>query len=268
MKETLALVATLTLILGCQDDAPPPAPAIEMAANPTPAPPPIPTPTPTPTPVEVAPAEEAAPTFTRSGEIPAGQGVLAALGAEGVDAQAMLGRPLEVGDGRFIVVATTGGNSPELHVAVVSDNAGGAQLEHHLPLTFETDIDAESEPPRIAAREVKDFDGDSESEAFLLVRFMTPPERAIGESQIGHYILLDLDPQLSIAISMETQRARASAQTRGAVIWRDANADGHDDFTVRVRDCYEDDDAPDGETCDRSEVVRHYDPATDSFPAG
>jgi len=198
----------------------------------------------------------------RSGEQPGGAAIMGALRAEGTEAAALLGRPQPVGDGRFLVVATSGGDRPSLTFAVVGDD-DGARIEATLPLELEEEVDAMNEPPNVAARDVDDLDGDGEREAMALVRYMTPPERAVGPAEIGHYFLFDLDPEPSIAFSEQTQRSQASMELRGHVTLEDGDGDGHPDVHIRYTDCI----AGEQPECERREAVHLYDPDTDRWSA-
>lgn len=246
---------------GCDDEAASPPPVAEPATLPPVTPsgePPAPD-TPAPEPREAdAPAAPEARTFTRSGERPGMQAIVTALEGD-LPHASLLGRPSEVGDGRFVTVASTDSESPTLHFVVVSEHEG-AQIEAVVRLPIEG-IDATyNEAPSVVAREIADHDADGETEVMMVVSWGGPPEPAIGAYGHKHYFIFDLDPTPSIAISVETLLGATFDEIRGHVRLRDTNGDGHPDVTIRFTDCSGPDD------CDRREAVFAWDEATDSWP--
>jgi len=265
-----ALVAAL-LLAACSDPAPAAPPAgggglVQSQARAPAAPAPRPTASPPPAQPAV-PTAPPTPAWTRSGKAPTLAMVKQALKAEGKPGATVLGKPLAVGDGRFVAAVHDGGGSVEL--LVLSESGGAAQVEGRAGVKLEGYWDGEGVLPSIAAWEAGDLDADGEPEAWAVVRYDTEPEPAVGNATVGLYVVLDLDPYARVAFQLKTQnlpQASTALELRTTVKYADASGDGHPDINVRAKECSDQQQGDDWKrVCETSHAVYNWDQSSDAW---
>lgn len=200
------------------------------------------------------PAEPAEVAQERGGEAPTFSMIRAKLGIAKQEKVRVLGKPLPLGDGRFVctICRQPGeglGEHARLIVLVVSRVADGARIESRVELQAgrshfagDEDDDADfgflagEDEPAVLARDVGDLDGDGEVEAWLVVKY-SEIERAVGEVQRKHTFVIDVDPAASVAFSRITSlwglESECDIDQTLRLRYRDVDGDGHPDIVLK-----------------------------------
>lgn len=232
--------------------------------------------------------DEPAPSaWTRSGNAPTFSMIRSALGSKKSAPVKILGKPMPLGDGRFLCVTLVPKDTEEAKVSalVVSENQGKAQIESRVELPagkseYEQDPDdpdaalifyvISGTNPKVPARKAVDLDQDGEIEAWLLLHYDSGPERMVGSQMRKMYYIIDVDPSAAVAFMTETSITPdgdvAAEGLTAKVKYKDLNKDGHDDIIVKgnrwVWEEFEEDDAQDDKSF---EHVHLWDAKSDTW---
>ena len=183
------------------------------------------------------------------------------------------GKPLALGDSRFVSVVFPGDPSADIipTVLVLSENGGKAQIEGMIELSPTEGIFAYTSYPTIAERKAGDLDNDGEPEAWFFLRYNTPPEPGVGSTAIGEYFIIDVDPSPRIAFNTISSRdpiADTYLHVAEKVRYGDENSDGHPDVIVKGKQCqlmYNEVKDDNVSSCEETRRVYLWDAETDSW---